>query len=123
MSNPTDEIDWQKPNIIQTESGPKGVISMPTGMEQKPCFTCAKWEQDNRRMIQHLVANGLKADENGIFTTPIVGDFHDGRKSMEIDPKDFGWCPKNCYAAHMLATCESWTPTKLVNELAAKVRR
>jgi hypothetical protein len=123
MAKPADGIDWQAPSIISTSSGAKGVIASPTGTEEKPCFTCAKWMKDNRKLIQHLRAKGLRADENGIFTTPIAGEFHDGRKSMEVDPKDYGWCPKNVYVAHMLATCEFWQPTVLARELAGKIRR
>jgi len=123
MTKPANEIDWQKPNVISTPTGTKGVISSPTGMEEKPCFTCSKWLKDNRKLIQHLRAKGLRADSNGIFTTPIVSDFKDGRQSMEVDPKDYGWCPKNCYVSHMLATCEFWQPTTLSGELAGKIRR
>jgi hypothetical protein len=120
MAKPADGIDWQAPDIVQTASGVKGVISSPTGMEERPCFTCAKWIKDNRKMIQHFQARGLKADANGVFTTPIVGDFP-GRESLKADPKDFGWCPKNGYVAHMLATCEDWQPTALAHELARKI--
>ena len=122
MAKTADGIDWQAPNIISTPDGAKGVISSPTGSEEKPCFTCSKWVKDNRKLIQHLNAKGLKADKNGIFTTPIVADFHDGRRSMEVDPKDYGWCPKNCYVSHMLATCEFWQPVNVGHELAGKIR-
>lgn len=122
MSKPADGIDWQAPSVIQTETGPKGVISSPMGSEEKPCFTCAKWVKDNRRLVQHFIARGLRADENGHFETPIVQDFHDGRRSMKVDPKDWGWCPKLVMPTHMLATCEFWQETNLVREIARKIR-
>jgi hypothetical protein len=123
MAKPADGIDWQAPSIIQTANGVKGVISSPTGTEEKPCFTCSKWIKDTRKLIQHFQAKGLKADARGVFTTPIVGDFKDGRRSMEIDPKDFGYCPAECMPTHMLATCERWQPVTLSRELAGKIRR
>lgn len=123
MTNPVDGIDWQAPKIIQTPTGAKGVISTATGMEEKPCFTCARWEKDNRKLIQYFISKGLRADENGIFTTPIVQDFGDGRRSMEIDPKDWGFCRKLVMPTHMLAgaQCPEWKPVTLVQDLKGKI--
>jgi hypothetical protein len=118
MATPADGIDWQAPNIVQTASGAKGVISSPTGVEEKPCFTCSHWIKNNRRVMQHFIAHGLEADENGHYQVPTRLY---NRSSIKVDPKEWGWCPKLGMPTAMLATCEDWQPTTLAHELARKI--
>ena len=118
MAKPADEIDWQAPKIV----GGKGVITAPTGIEEKPCFTCKSWDKDTRKLTQFLLTRGLQPDMNGVFETPIVQDFHDGRKSMKVDPKDWGFCRRDTMPTHMMATCEGWKPTVTRADMRGKIR-
>ena len=117
-----EDTGWKKPDMIQTPDGnTKGVIQPATGLEEKPCFTCASWEKNTRKLIQFFRASGLQTDAEGYFTTPIIQDFDD-RTSMRVHPRDFGFCRQGCCPTHMNATCEFWKPTRNVSELALKVR-
>lgn len=117
-----EDTGWKQPSVIQTPDGKaKGLIQPATGLETKPCFTCKSWEKDNRKLIQYLVARGLKPDAEGHFETPIASDFP-GRKSMRIHPRDYGYCRRNCYPSAMNASCSGWQPTLFVNDLALKVK-
>lgn len=101
---------------------PTGHIDLTRGTEMRPCLMCAAFEKDEKRLIEYLLAKGLKPDENGIFTTPIAKDFP-GRQSLKMNPKQFGFCRSDGIATMDDATCAHWRPTTLISDLAAKVRR
>jgi hypothetical protein len=123
MTKTIEGIDWTQPRIVETATGAKGVITSEIGTEDKPCFTCSDWDKDNRKLMQFLTARGLKADENGVFETPIVQDFHDGRRSMKIDLRDWGYCQTLGMPTHMLAgmQCLHWRRVMLIRDLKGKI--
>jgi hypothetical protein len=116
-----EDTGWKQGEVITTDKGPTGQIVPATGIEQAPCFTCASWEKDNRKLIQHFNAKGLQPDAEGFYETPIARDIQ-GRKSMRIHPRDFGFCRRQCVVSHMNATCPDWAPTRTRGDLAGKIR-
>lgn len=110
------------PMIKPTAAGPIGHIQAVTGLESKPCFTCRFFNNDRRKLLQFLHSRGLKPDENGFYETPIVGDFQ-GRRSLKLDPRSFGFCSDQTMPTHMNATCEQWDLTRNATDLARKVGR
>lgn len=117
----TDDTGWRKAQLVTDSEGPKGLISMPTEMQQKPCFMCRSFENDNTKLVQHLLAKGLERNAEGKYITPIVQDF-DGRKSLEIDPLDYGWCRGDGIVTAMAATCASWAMTEKREDMIAKLK-
>ena len=115
------DTGWKKPELVQTSDGSKAVVQMASGMEQKPCFTCRSWEKDTKKLIQFLTSHGLQPDADGNYETPIVKDFK-GRRSLQVNPRDYGFCRQGCCPTHMNASCENWQPTRFASELALKVR-
>lgn len=104
---------WQKIELVggDGEQSAAGLIELASGTEAKPCMMCRSWEGgEPQKLTQHLLARGLKPNAAGKFETPIARDFK-GRKSLEIDPKDYGYCRRDCIPTDMLATCENWQPT------------
>jgi hypothetical protein len=119
---PIDDTGWRKPIVTQTPGEtPKGVIQMKTGLENKPCFMCKSWEKDTRKLIQHFKAKGLTPDAEGYYTTPIVQDF-DNRKSLRINPREYGYCRRLCMPTGDTCTCPDWQLTQTRSELALKVK-
>jgi hypothetical protein len=108
--------------VISTKDGPVGNLALPSGLTQKPCFTCCDFDKDEKKLRQHLTANGLQPDVNGVYTTPIVQDF-DNRASLQIDPRDFGFCKDQSMPTHMNCTCEHWKPTTRITDMRGKVQR
>ncbi len=94
---------------------------MATGRETRPCCTCKSWEKDENRLVQHLIARGLKPQPDGSFISPIALDMRDG-KPMKIFPKNSGYCRREGSVTEWGATCEKWQPTTLVADLMKKVR-
>ena len=95
---------------------------MATGIEARPCMMCAKWEKvDVTRIVQHFIAKGLEAKPDGTFVTPIVKDFP-GRKSLVLDPHDFGFCRRDMLPTDLQSTCAAWTPTKQIVQLQRRMR-
>jgi len=119
---PIDDTGWRKPELVRESGEAKGLVRMPTVTQEKPCFACRHFENDNAKLIQHLLARGLTPDADGFFTTPIAREI-EGRESLRIHPRDFGWCRKDCIVTGMVATCKAWDPTQFREEMAAKVRR
>lgn len=107
--------------VVSTQDGPVGNLALPSGLTQKPCFTCAKYGNNRQKLIQHLEANGLKPDARGIYTTPIVQEFDD-RTSLEIDPRSYGFCHDQGIPTHMNCTCTEWKPTTRIDEMQDKLR-
>ena len=120
MAKPTEDTGWQKAQLVNTAGGMKGLITPSTGTEVQPCFTCKAWEKDNRKLIQYLLARKLGAADAGYFETPIARDFQ-GRTSLKIHPRDFGYCRRQCMPTHMNASCPEWKPTLFINDLQAKI--
>ena len=116
-----EDTGWRKPEVTQAPGeAPKGLIHSVTGMEAKPCFTCCRWEKNPRKLVQHFRARGLKPDVEGYYETPIAQEI-EGRKSLKIHPRDFGYCRFSCYPTHMNATCADWQPTRFAKEMALKL--
>ncbi len=116
---------WQGINIAggDGDRAAEGVIEMATGMEQKPCMMCRHWEGTERGKIErHLLSRGLEARPDGKFVTPIAKDFK-GRKSLVLDPKNFGWCRKDSIITDMQATCNEWAPTVTLADFQRRMRR
>jgi hypothetical protein len=114
---------WQRIRITGGDGDQMaaGQIDLATGMESKPCMNCKSFEKDNRRLQRHIVAHGLTPNERGQFTTPIARDFK-GRRSLKIDPRDFGFCRNQSIVVDMLATCPNWKPVNTAAELASRIR-
>jgi hypothetical protein len=95
---------------------------MATGTESRPCMMCAKWDRvETNRVVQHFLARGLEAMPDGKFVTPIIKDIP-GRRSMVLDPRDYGFCRRDLLPTDMQATCVDWTPTKSLVELQRRLR-
>lgn len=108
MAKPLDDTGWKAPEIITTSQGTAGVVQMPSETEAKPCFTCKHWDKDTRKLMQYLHVHGLQPNSNGIYTLQIKD--LPGRKSIEVDPKDWGFCMTLAMPTHMNAgaQCEYW---------------
>jgi hypothetical protein len=117
-----DDTGWRAPSIVADGGAPKGLIQMPSATQAKPCYLCKSFENDRAKLIQHLLSKGLVPDEAGVFTTPIVQDF-DGRKSLEINPDDYGFCRRDCIVVAMNATCANWELTRFREDMIAKLRK
>jgi hypothetical protein len=102
------------------EQSATGRVNLATGIEQRPCIMCRRFEKDQKRLVEHLLAKGLVPDGDGKFTTPIAKDFP-GRKPMKIDPTEFGYCRRDGIITDMMATCEAWSPTKSIVDLKRKI--
>ena len=98
-----------------------GTVEMASGFEERPCVMCRSFLKDNARLIQHLLARGLKMEPDGSFVTPIAQDIP-GRKSLRIDPRSFGYCNKQTMPVDMLASCEDWAPVRTREELMSRIR-
>lgn len=114
---------WQKIRVTggDGDRAAAGVIDLAQGMEPRPCMNCKSFEMDRSRLEQHLLAQGLKPDALGMFETPIAKEFK-GRRSLKLDPRNFGWCRKECSVVDMLATCPAWTPISTREDLASRIR-
>lgn len=118
------DTGWKK--IIATggdgEHSASGKIEMVRGSESRPCMMCKSWEKDEKRLIQHLLSIGLEAQPDGCFVTPIAKDIP-GRKSMRLDPKQFGFCRLESTVTQDLASCPSWQQVRLVDDLRSRIKR
>lgn len=115
---------WQRIHIVGGDGNEvaRGAIEMATGQEAHPCVMCRKWERvDVKRVIEHFLAKGLEARPDGMFVTPIVKDYP-GRKSLVLDPRNFGFCRRDMMPVEALATCGQWVPTKRLSELQDRLR-
>lgn len=84
---------------------------------------CKSWEDtDKNKIIQHILARGLKPTDHGTFITPIAFDFK-GRKSLEMDPSNMGYCRRDCILTDALATCPAWKPTQTISDFQNRMRR
>ncbi len=82
---------------------------------------CRSFLKDQKRLVDHLLARGLKPEPDGTFTTPIAQDFK-GRNSLRIVPSQWGYCNKNTHPVDMQATCPDWEQVKTSSEMAARIR-
>lgn len=104
------------------EQTARGVIEMATGKETQPCMMCRKWEAvDTTRVVEHFLAKGLEMQPDGTFKTPIARDFKD-RKSLILDPRNFGFCRRDLMPTDALATCNSWIPTKHLSDFQQRMK-
>lgn len=90
--------------------------------EFQPCMACKSWEKDENRLVQHLIARGLKPQPDGSFISPIAVDMRDG-DPMRIYPKKSGYCRREGSVTEDLATCEKWAPVLLVDDLRKRIKR
>jgi len=102
-------------------SSAAGVIEMATGLEQRPCFLCRSFEKDEKKLVNHLLARGLKPDPDGSFVTPIVGDFKD-RASLRIHPSQYGYCRRQTMPVDMQATCIDWAQVRTASEMESRIK-
>lgn len=119
---PTD-TGWQ-PIVVDGGDGSqnaRGHIELARGREFRPCMMCKSFEKDENRLVQHLIARGLKPQPDGSFISPIAIDVRD-RKPMRINPKNSGYCRREGSVVEWNATCEKWQPTVLIADLAKKIR-
>jgi hypothetical protein len=117
---PIDDTGWKSPIVTAQDGLPTGTIQTASGLERQPCFLCRSFEKDNRKLIQHFQAHGLTADENGCYETPIAKEVR-GRRSLKIDPRDYGFCRRHGYVTGMNATCPDFKLTESRSELQAKI--
>lgn len=90
-------------------------------MEQRPCMLCRSFENPGRdRVAEYCLSKGLKVREDGTFDTPIAKDFPE-RKSLVLDPQNYGFCRKDTILTDRLATCPRWRMTKFATELQQKL--
>jgi len=115
-----DDTGWKRPDVAQTPEGPKGLITPAVGTEPRPCYLCRSWEKDKQKLIQFFVSRGFVADSEGIFETPIVRDFK-GRRSIRVDPRNWGYCRRECIPTEMNATCPDWELAQHRSELMGKI--
>jgi len=117
-----DDTGWRPiKNIVGDDNAATGQVEMATGLEQRPCIVCRSWEKDTKRLIEHFLANGLKPRPDGTFVTPIAQDIP-GRKSMVINPPDWGYCKRELRPTDGLATCDAWTPVRTASELQSRIK-
>lgn len=88
---------------------------MVTGLEQRPCLLCTKWEKDFDRLLRHFLAHGLRLLPDGRLETPIKDDFS-GNQGLVINPRDFGFCRLESRPTDMLASCANWVPVKSLTD-------
>jgi hypothetical protein len=99
-----------------------GDIEMATGLETRPCATCRHWDGvDKQRIVRHFMSRGLEPQSDGTFKTPIAKDFP-GRRSLVLDPRNFGYCRKDTICTDALATCEKWQPTQNLADFQRRMR-
>jgi len=118
-----DEDTWRPITVVggDGEHDAAGRIELATGTEKHPCMMCRSYEHDRKRLVDHLLANGLKPMPDGSFETPIVGDFK-GRKSLRIHPDQYGYCRRFTMPVDMLATCPDWVQVRTASEMASRIR-
>lgn len=102
------DTGWKAPEIITTPQGAAGVVKMDTATEATPCYLCKNWHKDTRKLMQYIQAHGLTPDANGIYTLRLP-DFPE-RQSIQVDPKDWGFCLTLAMPTHMDAgaQCPHW---------------
>lgn len=103
--------------VIQTADGPVGQVGIASGLEQKPCLTCRKWDKNPRKLMQYLRAQGLKPDADGNYTTTIV----QGRQQIKINPNTWGFCKRDFIPTDMRASCKNWAEIRSREELATRI--
>lgn len=121
----SDEQDWKPIRIVggDGEEAARGRIEMATGIEERPCAMCRHWENVGaKRVIEHFLSRGLTLLPDGRFETPIAKDFP-GRKSLKLDPTQFGFCRVDLMPTDQLSTCEAWSPTRTKAEFQDRMRR
>ena len=119
---PVEDTGWRQPDIVTKDGETKGVIVPATGLEANPCMMCRSFAKDTRRLIQHFQSHGLKPDAEGFYETPIAKEIQ-GRKSLRMHPRDFGYCNRQGCATHMNATCVDFKATATREEMALKLAK
>jgi len=116
---------WQAIKITggDGEQSASGLVEMATGKEVQPCLLCRKWESvETKRVIEYFMSKGLEAQPDGRFVTPIVKDYP-GRKSLTLDPRNFGFCRRELIPTDAQATCSGWIPTKHLSDFQQRMSR
>jgi hypothetical protein len=122
MAKPLDDTGWKAPEIVTTPQGTAGVIQMPSEVEATPCFLCKHWHKDQRKLMQFIRSRGLVPDSNGIYTLP-TPDLPN-RKSIQVDPKDWGFCLTLAMPTHMNAgaQCEYWQQRQVREDMRGIIK-
>lgn len=110
-------IDTRHDEVV----GAEGVVEMATTAEPHPCMLCRAFEKDERRLVNHLIASGLRPEPDGTFETPIAKDFK-GRNSLKIHPASWGFCRKHTHPVDMMATCPDFQVVRTASELASRIK-
>lgn len=107
------------------ELGAYGSVDMVRGDEVRPCYMCKSFEDvDQNRIIQHIMAKGLRPRPDGKFESPIQDDFkNEKRANMVLDPKGCGYCRKDGIVVEGLATCENWAPTITISDFQQRMSK
>lgn len=116
---------WQQIRIVggDGDQAAHGQIDMATGVETRPCVMCRRWDNVGpKRVAEHLMARGLEAASDGTFVTPIAKDFP-GRKSLRLDPRNFGFCKRDMILTDSMSSCPAWAPTRTEAEFKQRMRR
>ena len=116
---------WQRIKIVggDGEQTATGLIEMATGKETQPCLMCRKWEDvETAKVVQHFLAKGLEVQPDGTFKTPIAHDIP-GRKSLILDPKNFGFCRRDLMPTDAMASCANWVPTKHLSDFQQRMSK
>lgn len=140
---------WQKIHVTggDGDTSAAGKLAMAHGLEIQPCMTCRHWDGvQPERVVQYLMSRKLKPQADGTFITPIAQEVRchtcegtgklaaEGeptcescrgsgkRKSLVLDPRDYGWCRTDGMITDALATCENWQPTKDMLDFQRKMR-
>ena len=124
MADSSSDTGW-KPIVVDSgdgEASAKGHIELAKAYQFKPCMGCKSWEKDERRLIQHMLARGHKPQPDGTFISPIAIDMKD-KTPLRVNPKTFGFCRREGSVTDMLASCEKWEATLLIEDMRRKLRR
>jgi hypothetical protein len=120
MAKPIEDTGWQQPEIVE---GVGGVISNPTATEAKPCWACKRWEKDDKKLIEYVVAHGMKLQDDGTYIFEAIAGDLPTRQQMRLDPKTMGYCRSLCCLAHMDSTCDNWAPRLFAADMAGLTKK
>ncbi len=130
------DANWRRIKGLQVDKetggdkSAKGLVDLATTIEREPCYACKSWEQDERKLAQHMRSKGLKILPDGTLETPISKDFK-GRSGLLMIPgangkkeaariQDFGWCRREARPTQYDATCPAFNQVKRREDMRAQ---